>query len=92
MPRFRCHQKQFFEVNSLTDLFENVKIDDVQSFLRGKGLYQKYDELKLVNHVQTNEILLIENFTYLSIRLEIFAWMYIKTEFGVKKPKKVDMP
>ena len=27
------------------------------------GLYKKYDKLKLVNHVQTNEILLIKNFT-----------------------------
>ena len=27
--------------------------------------------------MQPNEILLIENFTYLSIRLEIFGWMYI---------------
>ena len=25
---------------------------------------KKYDELKLVNCVQTNEILLVENFTY----------------------------
>ena len=31
--------KRFFKVNSLTDLFENVKIDDVQSFLRETGLY-----------------------------------------------------
>ena len=36
-------------------------------------LYQKYDDLKLVNLVQTNEILQIENFTYLSIRFEIFG-------------------
>ena len=33
---------------------------------------KKYDDLKLVNLVQTNEILLIENFTHLSIRFEIF--------------------
>ena len=50
-------------MNSLIDLFEVVKIDNVLSFLRETGLYQKYDELKLVNHVQTNEILLIKNFT-----------------------------
>ena len=37
---------------------------------------KKYDELKLVNLVQINEILLIENFTYLSIRLEMFGWIY----------------
>ena len=43
------------------------------SFFRETDLYQKYDELKLVNLVQTNEILLIENFTYISIRLEIFG-------------------
>ena len=29
-----------------------------------QGCTKKYDELKLINHVQTNEILLIENFTY----------------------------
>ena len=65
--------KQFLKVNSLTDLFENVKIDDILSFLRETELYQKYDNLKLVNLVQTNEILLIENFTYLRIRFEIFG-------------------
>ena len=30
--------------------------------------------------MQTNEILQIENFTYLSIRLEIFGWIYIERE------------
>ena len=71
---------------SLTDLLENVKIDDVLSFLRDTELYQKIWRIKLVNLVQTNEILVIENFTYLSIRLEIFGWIYIyiETEFGVK--------
>ena len=34
---------------------------------------KKYDNLKLVNFVQTNKILLIENFTYLNIRFEIFG-------------------
>ena len=61
---FAVIRKGFFKVNSLTDLFENVKIDDALSFLREAGLYEKYDELKLVNHVETNEILLIENLTY----------------------------
>ena len=51
-------------MNSLIDIFENVKIDDVLSFLRETGLYQKYDELKSFNRVQTNEILLIKDFTY----------------------------
>ena len=76
---FDVIRKRFFKVNSLTDLFENVKIDDILSFLRETELYQKYDDLKLVNLVQTNEILLIENVTYLSIRFEIFGWicMYI---------------
>ena len=60
MQSFCCHQK----VTSLTELFENVKIDDVLYFLRETGLYETKDELKLINHVQTNEILLIENFTY----------------------------
>ena len=60
MQSFRCHQKVcvrqkiFVQVTSLTELFENVKIDDVLSFLREKGLYKKYDELKLITHVQTN--------------------------------------
>ena len=68
--------KQFFKVNNFT---ENVKIDDILSFLRETELYQKYDNLKLVNLVQTNEMLLIENSTYLNIRFEIFGWicMYI---------------
>ena len=30
--------------------------------------------------MQTNEILLIENFTYLSIRFEIFGWIYIERQ------------
>ena len=62
MQSFRYHQKAIFQ--SLTELFENIKIDDVLSFLRETGFYEKYDELKLINHVQTSEILLIENFTY----------------------------
>ena len=38
---FAVIRKQFFKVNSLTDLFENVKIDDVLSFLQETGLYEK---------------------------------------------------
>ena len=65
-------------VNNLTDLLENVKIDDILSFLR-ETVVPKNDNLKLVNLVQTNEILLIENSTYLNICFEIFGWicMYI---------------
>ena len=76
---FAVIKKRLFKVNNLTDLFENVKINDILSFLRETELYQKYDNLKLVNLVQTNEILLIENSTYLNIRFEIFGWicMYI---------------
>ena len=74
---FAVIRKLFFKVNSLTDLFENVKIDDVLFFLRETELYQKYGDLKLLNLVQTNEILLIEKFTYLSMCLEIFGWIYI---------------
>ena len=76
---FAVIRKRFFHVNSLTDLSRNVKIDDILSFLRETELYQKYDNLKLVNLVQTNGILLTENFTYLRIRFEIFGWicMYI---------------
>ena len=70
---FAVIRKRFFKVNNLTDLFENVKIDDILSFLRETELYQKNDNLKLVNLVQTNDILLIENSTYLNIRFEIFG-------------------
>ena len=56
---FAAIRKRFFKVNSLTNLFENIKIDDVLSFLREKqGCNKKYDELQLVNHVQTNETML----------------------------------
>ena len=52
---FAVIRKRFFKVSSLTELFKNVKIDDDLSFLQETGLYE----------VQTNEILLIENSTYL---------------------------
>ena len=69
----------FFKVNNLTDLFENVKIDDILSFWDRQSCTKKYDNLKLVNLAQTNEILLIENSNYVNIRFEIFGWicMYI---------------
>ena len=35
---FAVIRKQFFKVNSLTDLFENAKIDDVLSFLYEKNM------------------------------------------------------
>ena len=38
---FAVIRKRFFNVNNLTDLFENVKIDDILSFLRETELYQK---------------------------------------------------
>ena len=38
---FAIIRKQFFKVTSLTELFENIKIDDVLSFLRETGLYEK---------------------------------------------------
>ena len=60
---FAVIRNSFFKVTSLTELFKNIKIYDILSFLQEAGLYKKYDELKLINHVQTNEILLIENFT-----------------------------
>ena len=57
----------------ITNLFENVKIDRHSVLLeRDRVVPKKYDNLKLVNLVQANVILLIENFTYLSIRFEIF--------------------
>ena len=81
---FTVIRKQFFKVNSLIDLFENVKIDDILSFLRETGLYKKYNELKLVNHVQTWNPA-DQWFFLLSIHLEILSWLYIHiTEFGFK--------
>ena len=38
---FAVTRKRFFKVTSLTELFENVKIDDFLSFLRETGLYEK---------------------------------------------------
>ena len=38
---FAVIRKRFFKVNSINDLFENIKIDDMLSFLRKTGLYQK---------------------------------------------------
>ena len=46
MQNFRCYQKAIFQINNLTDLFENVKIDDILSFLRETELYQKIWQLK----------------------------------------------
>ena len=43
---FPVIRKRFFKVNNLTDLFENVKIDDILSFLRETELYQKIWQLK----------------------------------------------
>ena len=54
---FRSNQKSIFQCNSLSDLFDNVKMDDVWFFLR-QGCTKKY-ELKPFNRVQTNEILLV---------------------------------
>ena len=51
---FAVIRKRFFKVNNLTDLFENVKIDDILSFLRERqSCTKKYDNLKQVNLVQT---------------------------------------
>ena len=38
---FAVIRKRFFKVTSLTELFENIKIDDVLSFLQETGLYEK---------------------------------------------------
>ena len=43
---FAVNRKRFFKVNNLTDQFENVKIDDILSFLRETELYQKIWQLK----------------------------------------------
>ena len=44
---FAVIRKRFFKVNNLTDLFENVKIDDIRFFLRETELYQKIWQLKI---------------------------------------------
>ena len=36
---FALIRKRFFKVNSLSDQFENVKMDDILSFLREPGFY-----------------------------------------------------
>ena len=43
---FAVIRKRFFKVNNLTDLFENVKIDDILSFLGETELYQKIWQLE----------------------------------------------
>ena len=44
---FAIIRKRFFKVTSLTELIENVKIDDVLSFLRETGLYEKIWRIKI---------------------------------------------
>ena len=43
---FAVIRKRFFKVTSLIELFENIKIDDVLSFLRETGLYEKIWRIK----------------------------------------------
>ena len=43
---FTVIRKRFSKVNNLTDLFKNVKIHDIPSFLRETELYQKIWQLK----------------------------------------------
>ena len=43
---FTVIRKRFFKVNNLTDLFENIKIDDILSFLRETEWYEKIWQLK----------------------------------------------
>ena len=74
---FAVIRKRFSKVNNLTDLFENVKIDDIPSSWERQSCTKKYDCVKLINLVQTDEILLIEKITYLNIRFGIFGWIYI---------------
>ena len=46
MQNLAVIRKRFFKVNNLTDLFENVKIYDILSFLRETELYEKIWQLK----------------------------------------------
>ena len=43
---FASISKRFFKVTSITELFENIKIDDVLSFLRETGLCEKIWRIK----------------------------------------------
>ena len=43
MLRIRFHQTAIFYGEYLSDLFENVKMDDTLSLLRETELFQKYD-------------------------------------------------
>ena len=43
---FAVIRKRFFKVTSLTELFVNIKIDDVLSFLRETGLFEKIWRIK----------------------------------------------
>ena len=65
MQSFRGHQKAIFQSDSLNWIVRKDQ-NRWRSVLlaRDRVVRKKYDELKLINHVQTSEILLIENFTY----------------------------
>ena len=43
---FAAIRKRFFKVTSLTEMFENIKIDDILSFLREIVLYEKIWRIK----------------------------------------------
>ena len=43
---FAVIRKRFFKVTSLTELFENIKIDDILFFLWETGLYEKIWRIK----------------------------------------------
>ena len=62
---FAVIRKWFFIVTSLTKLFENVKINDVLSFLLETELYEKIWRIKTGKSCTKKiEFLLRENFTY----------------------------
>ena len=74
---FAVIRKRFFKVTSLTELFENVKIDDVLSFLRETGLYEKIWRIKTGSSCANKWNPAYRKFYLQSIRSEIFGWMYI---------------
>ena len=74
---FAVIRKRFFKVTSLIELFENIKRDGAMSFLRETGLYEKIWRIKSGYPCANKWNPAYRKFYLLSIRAEIFGWMYI---------------
>ena len=53
--------KYFFNTNDMKDLFENVNIDDILSFLKETKLYHKNINVNLINITQSNHLNMISD-------------------------------